>query len=260
MNGAAPDRVSSERFGAVAEVTIDDPQRRNALTDETLSELSERIAGLDADDEVRCIVVVGSEKVFASGADIRALLARTPLEHYTGDRARLWDGLRRVRTPLVAAVSGFALGGGCELALLADVVVASETARFGLPETGLGLIPGAGGTQTLPRAIGKARSMDMILTGRMLTAHEAEQMGLVSRVVSVDKWLSAAREVATEVASRPAVAQLLAKEAVNAAFETGLQAGIAAERRLFAAVFSSDDAREGLIAFLEKRNASWRHR
>lgn len=248
------------RDGAMATVTIDRPAQRNALADPTLAQLVTALEALDLDEGCRCIVLAGSAKVFASGADVRALLERSTQEAYDGDRARRWEAIRRLRTPLVAAVSGYCLGGGCELALIADLVVASETARFGLPETRLGLIPGAGGTQMLPRAVGKAVAMDMILTGRLLDAREAEAAGLVARVAPAEDWLALAAEVAAEIASRPAVATRLAKEVVDAAFETGLQAGIAGERRAFAMAFGSADAREGLTAFVEKRDPAWQHR
>lgn len=259
MTEPASGQVLIDRSGAVATVTIANPASRNALSDPVLGALADRLVELDLDADTRCIVIAGSEKVFASGADVRALLARTPAEVYDGERARHWETVRRVRTPMVAAVSGFCLGGGCELAMLADVIVASETARFGLPETQLGLLPGAGGTQMLPRAIGKAKAMDIVLTGRLLTADEAERAGLVSRVVPVDRWLEVAQQVAAAIASRPAIAQRLAKESVQAAFETGLRAGVESERRAFAMAFGSHDAREGLTAFIEKRDPVWRH-
>jgi enoyl-CoA hydratase len=239
------------REAGVLTVTLDDPGTRNALTDEVLRALVAAVADADRDDEVRAILLRGSDEVFASGADIRALLARDAQEVYDGDRAQLWAALRRTRTPWVAAVSGLCLGGGCELAMMADVVVASETARFGLPETQLGLIPGAGGTQMLPRAIGKAKAMDVVLTGRLLDADEAERAGLISRVAPAEGWREAAADVARRIAKRPAVAVRLGKETVQAAFETPLQAGIDGERRAFAMAFASDDAREGLMAFVE---------
>ena len=249
-----------ETDDAVVTIRIDRPEVRNALTDEVLGRLSETLARLDVAPGVRCIVIAGSERVFASGADLRALRERTPSEIYDGDRAAAWAALRRLNTPLVAAVSGFCLGGGLELALYADVIVAAESARFGLPETSLGLIPGAGGTQLLTRAVGKAVAMDMILGGRMLAAAEAERLGLVSRVVADDAWRSTAAEVAAAIAARPAVAQRLARESAALAFETPLQAGIDAERRGFAMAFATQDAREGIDAFLDKREPSWRHR
>ena len=251
--------IRTDRDGAVVTVTIDRPAQRNALDDETLAELVATLEALDVDVGCRCIVLAGSAKVFASGADVRALLERSTQQVYDGDRARNWEALRRLRTPLVAAVSGYCLGGGCELALIADLVVASASARFGLPETQLGLIPGAGGTQMLPRAVGKAKTMDMVLTGRLLDAAEAERAGLVARVAPADGWLELAQEVAAAIAARPVVAQRLAKEVVTSAFETPLQAGIHGERRAFAMAFASADAREGMTAFIEKRDPEWRH-
>ncbi|CAB4895337.1 unannotated protein [freshwater metagenome] len=252
--------VEAVTADGVLTLTLDDPTTRNALTDEVLTALVDHLRAADASDDVRAVVLEGSDDVFASGADIRALLERDALGIYDGDRAQLWAALRRTRTPTVAAVSGLCLGGGCELAMLSDVVVASETARFGLPETQLGLIPGAGGTQMLPRAIGKAKAMDMVLTGRLLDAAEAERAGLVSRVAAPDAWRALAAKVARRIAGRPAVAERLGKEAVLAAFETPLQAGIDGERRAFAMTFASSDAREGLTAFVEKRDPSWSHR
>jgi enoyl-CoA hydratase len=247
------------RGDGVATVTIGNEAQRNALSDEILGDLAAKLGDLDRDAEMRAIVLAGSAKVFASGADIRALLQRRPLEAYAGDRARHWEAIRAVHTPVIAAVSGLCLGGGCELAMIADIVVASETSKFGLPETTLGLIPGAGGTQMLPRAVGKALAMDMILTGRLLDAREAERAGLVSRVTGPDDWLTVANEVATSIAGRPAIAQRLAKEAVQQAAETGLSSGIAGERRAFTMAFGSDDAIEGLTAFIEKRSPNWKH-
>jgi enoyl-CoA hydratase len=255
---AAP--VRTERSGAVSIITIDNPAQRNALSDPVLAELVAQVEAADADPEVRAIVIAGSDRVFASGADVRALLERSPIEAFDGDRPALWARLRMVRTPVVAAVSGLCLGGGCELALMADVVVAARCSRFGLPETRLGLIPGAGGTQMLPRAIGPAKAADMILTGRLLDGAEAEQAGLVSRLVDDDAWRTAAIEVAQQIAARPAVAQRLAKSAIRTALEVGLQSGIEAERRAFGVVFGSADAQEGLRAFVEKREPVWRHR
>lgn len=260
MRTDPPTGIRVDRGDAVATVTIDRPEQRNALSDPVLEALLGALQALDADPGCRCIVLAGSDKVFASGADIRALLERRAMEIYDGDRAQRWEALRRIRTPLVAAVSGFCLGAGCELALVADLAIASETARFGLPETRLGLIPGAGGTQMLPRAIAKAKAMDMILTGRLLGAEEAERAGLIARVTPAGAWLSTAQEAASEIAGRPAVAQRLAKEVVQAAFETPLRAGIEGERRAFAMAFASDDAHEGLTAFVEKRDPAWRHR
>ena len=253
-----PGTVSREDAAGVARLTIDNSARRNALTDPVLAALADHAAAADADPGVRAIVIAGSEKVFASGADVRALLERSPVEAFGGDRPLQWARLRRIGTPTVAAVSGYCLGGGCELAMYCDVVIASPSARFGLPETQLGLIPGAGGTQMLPRAIGKAKAADMILTGRLLGAAEAERAGLVSRVA--DEWLQTAIEAAEAIAARPAVAQRLAKAALLASFESPLAAGVDAERAAFGIAFGSEDAREGLRAFVDKREPEWRHR
>lgn len=255
MSAPLESGIETERAGAVATVTLSRPAQRNALSDELLAGLARLLGELDEDATVRAIVITGSTEVFASGADIRALLERDAQGIYDGDRARHWDAIRGLRTPIVAAVSGLCLGAGCELAMMADVVIAADGARFGLPETVLGLIPGAGGTQLLPRAIGKAKAMDVVLTGRLLSAQEAERAGLVSRVVDEAECVPAAREAAETIAGRPPVAQRLAKEAVEAAFEVGLHAGLGLERRAFAMAFATDDAREGLTAFAEKRTA-----
>ena len=246
-----------ERDGRVATVVLDRPETRNALSVELLSALVEALEEFDRDADVGCIVVAGSDRVFASGADLQMLSRQTATELYFGERARQWEAIRAIRTPVVAAVSGFCLGGGCELTLSCDVVVASETARFGLPETQLGLIPGAGGTQMLTRAVGKAKAMDVVLGGRLLTCAEAEAAGVVSRMTTADRWRDEAAEVAAVIAERPAVAQLLAKESVKRAADVPLEAGIEAERRAFATAFVTPDAREGIAAFLEKRTPQW---
>lgn len=246
-----------QRDGYVV-LRIDHPGARNALTDDLLAALADAAVAADLDSEVRAIVIAGSASVFASGADLRSLATRTPMDALDGTRARHWSRLRELRTPTVAAVSGFCLGGGAELAMMCDVVVASPTLRLGLPETALGLLPGAGGTQMLPRAVGKAVAMDMVLTGRTLDAEQALAMGVVSRVAR--EWLQEAESVASTIASRSSVAQRLAKQAVKGAFESPLSAGLEAERTLFATVFASEDASEGVAAFLEKRQADWQHR
>lgn len=238
---------------------IDHPSARNALTDDLLQDLADAAHAADVAPDVRAVVLAGSAKVFASGADLRSLAQRTAMDAFDGTRTRNWSVLRELRTPTVAAVSGFCLGGGAELAMMCDVVVASPTLKLGLPETMLGLLPGAGGTQMLPRTVGKAVAMDMVLTGRVLDADEALAMGVVSRVAPGDGWLELAEEVAATIASRSAVAQKLAKQAVRTSFETGLGPGVEAERILFSTAFSSDDAAEGIAAFLEKRPAEWKH-
>jgi enoyl-CoA hydratase len=254
------DLVLVEREPPVAVVRLNRPEARNALSDALMDELVARLTELDADGEVRCIVLAGDQRAFAAGADIAELAAATAVELYQAPRVARWDAIRKLSTPLVAAVSGWCLGGGCELAMTCDLIVASDTARFGQPETGLGIIPGAGGTQRLARAVGKALAMDMVLTGRILTAHEALSAGLVARVVAREAWLDEARRVAGEIATRAPVAQRLAREAVDRAFETGLDSGLDFERKALYLAFASEDAREGLSAFVEKRRPEWKSR
>lgn len=249
--------VTVERDGRVGVVTLDRPEARNALSVELLTALVEALVMLDANEGVGCTVIAGSDRVFASGADVGMLAQASATDLYFGERARQWEAIRNLRTPVVAAVSGYCLGAGCELALSSDIVVASETARFGLPETQLGLIPGAAGTQLLTRAIGSAKAMDVILSGRLLTCAEAERAGLVARMAPADAWLDEARAVARSIAQRPPAAQRLAKESVKRAPDVPLEAGIEAERRGFAIAFDTADAREGLAAFLEKREPRW---
>jgi enoyl-CoA hydratase len=239
--------------GGAATVELNRPEKLNALSEPLMADLVAALERLDADDAVRCIVLAGSEKAFAAGADVSELSALSAPAMYAGRRVERWDTLRRVRTPLVAAVSGFCLGGGCELALACDLIVASETAVFAQPETGLGIIPGAGGTQRLTRAVGKALAMDMVLTGRRLTAAEALAAGLVARVVPAERWLVEAQAVAAEIAAKAPLAQRLASESVDRAFETPLTLGLDYERRSLELALASEDAREGLAAFLEKR-------
>jgi enoyl-CoA hydratase len=223
-----------------------------------MDELVAALRDLDANDAVRCIVLGGNERAFAAGADVGELTAGSAISLYQERRIDRWDAIRNVRTPIVAAVSGFCLGGGCELAMACDLIVASEFAKFGQPEINLGVMPGAGGTQRLTRAVGKAVAMDMILTGRMLGAEEARQLGLVARVVEQDSWLDGAKQVAQEIASKSPVSVRLAKEAVDEAFETPLSAGIDFERRSFYLARASEDADEGLSAFIEKRKPEFR--
>ena len=257
---AAERLVLVERDGRVGVVLMNRPQQRNALSGELLGAVVEALTELDADPETRAIVLGGGERAFAAGADIGELAAGTPISLYENRRLDQWDAIRSLRTPLVAAVSGFCLGGGCELAMLCDLVVASETARFGQPEINLGVIPGAGGTQRLTRAVGKAVAMDMILTGRMLSAREALSFGLVARVVAKEAWLDEAKRTAGEIAAKSPVALRLAKEAVDRAFEAPLAVGVEFERRQFYLARASEDAGEGLNAFLEKRQPDFRGR
>ncbi len=252
--------VLVERDGAVATALLHRPKQLNALSDELMDELVTALLELDADDAVRCIVLGGSERAFAAGADIGELAQASAIDLLYARRIERWDAIRNLWTPLVAAVSGYCLGGGCELALSCDIVVASETARFGQPETGLGIIPGAGGTQRWARAVGKATAMDVVLSGRFLSAREALAAGLVSRVVAREAWLDEAQRVARDVAAKGPVATRLAKEGVDRAFETTLTHGLEHERRLLYLAFASEDAREGLSAFVEKRQPQFRGR
>jgi enoyl-CoA hydratase len=245
--------VLVERDPPIAVVTLNRSKQLNALSSALMGAVADALAELDTDDGVHAIVLAGDERAFAAGADI-AEFRQAPADGSSfGVRIEYWDRLRGIETPIVAAVSGYALGGGCELAMACDLIVASETARFGQPEVNLGLIPGAGGTQRLVRAIGKAKAMDVILTGRFLDAREAEQAGLVSRVVAKEAWLDEARRAAREIAAKGPLAVKLAKAAVNEAFETPLEDGLRREREAFGRAFASEDAREGLAAFVEKR-------
>jgi enoyl-CoA hydratase len=225
-----------------------------------MDELVTTLRGLDDDESIRCIVLGGNARAFAAGADIGELANSSAIELYYARRVERWDAIRGLWTPLIAAVSGYCLGGGCELAMACDLIVASETARFGQPETSLGIMPGAGGTQRLTRAVGKATAMDVILSGRMLTADEALAAGLVARVVAKEAWLEEAKRVAHEIASKGPVATRLAKEAVDRAYESTLQLGMEYERRALYLAFASEDAKEGLKAFTEKRKPDFKGR
>lgn len=252
--------VLVEREPPVGIVLLNRPEALNALNDEVMGLLVDSLEELDADDGIRCIVLGGSEKAFAAGADIGQMAEASAMDMYEARRIDRWDAIRRIRTPIVAAVSGFCLGGGNELAMACDLIIASETARFGQPETGLGIIPGAGGTQRLTRAIGKAKAMDVILSGRFLTAEEAERAGLVARVVAKEAWLEEARAVARAIAEKGPIAQRLAKESVNRAYESTLETGLDYERKALYLAFASEDAREGLTAFTEKRKPDFKGR
>ena len=230
----------------------------NALSDELMDAVVSALTELDEEDAVRAIVLGGGERAFAAGADIAQLAQMSAVDVYLARRIERWDRIRGLATPLVAAVSGWCLGGGCELALACDLIVASETARFGQPETGVGILPGAGGTQRLTRAVGKAVAMDVILSGRFLSAREAQAAGLVSRVVEREAWLEEAKRLARTIAAKSPLALRLAKEAVNRAFEGSLQLGVEYERQAFAIALGTEDAREGMSAFLEKRKPEFK--
>ncbi len=247
--------------GKVGVVTLNRPKQLNALNDQLMDELGAALGAFDADPAIGCMIVTGSAKAFAAGADIGAMASYSFADAYKGDYiTRNWERIRQVRKPVIAAVSGFALGGGCELAMMCDVIIAADNARFGQPEIKLGVIPGAGGTQRLPRAVGKAKAMDMALTGRMMDAAEAERAGLVSRVVALDKLMDEALGAALMICDYSQVATMAAKESVNRAFEGPLADGIMFERRLFHALFSTQDQKEGMDAFVNKRKPVFRHR
>jgi len=252
--------VLAERRGAVGLARLNRPDARNALSAEVMSALGEIVDAWDADEEVRAVVIAGGDDYFAAGADIKAMRERSFQEALTTQSADFWPRLARCRTPLIAAVSGFALGGGCELALLCDMIVASETAELGQPEIRLGIIPGGGGTQRLARVLGKQRAMELVLTGRRIDAHEAHRVGLVNRVAGKDDWLDQALELAEVIARRPPLAVRFAKQAVLAADETTLAGGLEHERRLFELAMATDDRVEGMSAFLEKRKPDFKGR
>ncbi len=241
-------------------ITLNRPKQLNALNGELMDELGAALKAFDADEAIGCIIITGSEKAFAAGADIGAMATYTFSDVYKGDYiTRNWEHIRNIRKPIIAAVSGFALGGGCELAMMCDFIIAADNAKFGQPEIKLGVIPGAGGTQRLPRAIGKAKAMDMALTGRMMDATEAERAGLVSRVVPLEKLTEEALGAALMICEFSQIALMAAKESVNRAFEGGLADGIMFERRMFHALFATNDQKEGMDAFVNKRKPNFTH-
>ncbi len=246
--------------GKVGIITLNRPKQLNALNDQLMDELGAALKAFDADPAIGCMVITGSEKSFAAGADIGAMANYSFADVYKGDYiTRNWEQLRSIRKPVIAAVSGFALGGGCELAMMCDFIIAADNAKFGQPEIKLGVIPGAGGTQRLPRAIGKAKAMDMVLTGRMMDATEAERAGLVSRVVALDKLMDETLAAALMICDYSQIAVMAAKESVNRAFEGTLNDGMMFERRLFHALFATTDQKEGMAAFVAKRKPEFKH-
>jgi enoyl-CoA hydratase len=249
-----------ETRGPVGIVTLNRPKALNALNTALIDELNQAVAGFEADDAVGAIVLTGSEKAFAAGADIKEMQSRSYVDAYLGDFLTSWDKLAACRKPVIAAVSGYALGGGCELAMMCDFIIAADTAKFGQPEIQLGVMPGAGGTQRLTRAVGKSKAMDMILTGRMMDAEEAERAGLVSRIVPAADLLAEAVKVAGKIAGMSRPSALMAKESVNRAYETTLAEGVRFERRLFQSMFATEDQKEGMTAFVEKRQPAFRNR
>jgi enoyl-CoA hydratase len=246
--------------GKVGIITLNRPQQLNALNEQLMNELGEALKAFDADEAIGCIIITGSPKAFAAGADIGAIANYHFVDAYKSDLiTRNWEHIRSVRKPVIAAVSGFALGGGCELAMMCDFIIATENARFGQPEIKIGVIPGAGGTQRLPRAVGKAKAMDMALTGRLMDAAEAERAGLVSRIVPVDKLMEEALGAALMICDFSQLATMATKESINRAFESGLSDGVMFERRLFQALFASQDQKEGMDAFIHKRKAVFKN-
>jgi enoyl-CoA hydratase len=250
--------ILTETRGRVGLITLNRPKAMNALNRTLLSELVSALTAFDSDEAVGAMVITGSQRAFAAGADIKEMAEASAVEMLTSSFVELFDGIRNVRKPVIAAVSGYALGGGCELAMSCDMIVASETAKFGQPEVTIGVIPGAGGTQRLTRAVGKALAMEMVLNNRMLTAAEAAQFGLVNRVVPVERFLEEALALAGEVAGRAPLAVRLGKETVNKAFELSLTEGLEAERRAFYMLFATEDQKEGMKAFIEKARPNWK--
>jgi len=249
-----------ETKGRVGIIRLNRPQALNALNLKLMQELSQAIDGFEADANIGCLLITGNEKAFAAGADIKEMADNDFIDVFLDNFAGTWDHAAHARKPIVAAVAGFALGGGCELAMQCDVVIAADNAKFGQPEIKLGVIPGIGGTQRLTRAIGKAKAMDLILTGRMMDAVEAERSGLVARVVQADALMEEAMKAAETIAGMSLPSVLMAKEAVNRAFESSLAEGVNFERRAFHALFATQDQKEGMQAFVEKRKAAWKNR
>jgi enoyl-CoA hydratase len=250
-----------ETRGRVGLIVLNRPKALNALNDALMNELGAALLAFEADEGIGAIVITGSDKAFAAGADIGAMRDWSYMDVYKSDYiTRNWEALKRVRKPVIAAVAGYALGGGCELAMMCDIVFAADTAKFGQPEIKLGIIPGAGGTQRLPRAVGKAKAMDLILTARMMDAAEAERSGLVARVVPAEKLVDEAMAAAGAIASFPLPAVMMAKEAINRAYEAALNEGVLFERRAFHSLFATEDQKEGMAAFVERRAPQFRHR
>src|SRR5512136_1294330 len=252
--------IVAETRGRVGIIRLNRPQALNALNKALISELTQAIETFDADERIGCLLITGNDKAFAAGADIKEMADKPFIEAYLGDFVSNWNAAARARKPIVAAVAGFALGGGCELAMHCDIVIAADTAKFGQPEIKLGVIPGIGGTQRLTRAVGKAKAMDLILTGRMMDAAEAERCGLVARVVPLAELMTEAMKAADTIAAMSLPSAMMAKEAVNRAFEVSLAEGVLFERRVFHALFATEDQKEGMAAFVEKRPAQFKHR
>ncbi|MGB2868231.1 MAG: enoyl-CoA hydratase-related protein [Bacteroidota bacterium] len=241
-------------------VQFNRPEVLNALNMQLMTELVDALESLDKDDSVRCIILTGNEKAFAAGADIKEMADASATEMLIRDQFARWDRIRKIKKPIIAAVSGFALGGGCELMMSCDIVIASETAKIGQPEINIGVMPGAGGTQRLTRAVGKVKAMEMVLTGKTISAEEALRWGLINKVVPVESFLQEAKDLARQIAEKPPVAVRLAKEAVLKSFDTTMEGGLEFERKNFYLLFASEDQKEGMKAFIEKRKAEWKGR
>ncbi len=255
------ENILVETRGRVGLVTLNRPKALNALNDALMDELGAALTAFDQDEGIGAIVITGSERAFAAGADIGMMAKYSFMDVYKGDYiTRNWETIRKIRKPVIAGVAGYALGGGCELAMMCDIIIAADTAKFGQPEVKLGTMPGAGGTQRLPRAVSKAKAMDLCLTSRMMDAAEAERSGLVSRVVPADKLLDEVLAAAETIAGFSLPVVMMIKESVNAAYETSLAEGVRFERRLFHATFATEDQKEGMAAFVEKRSPNFQHR
>jgi enoyl-CoA hydratase len=253
--------IIAEKIDRVGKITLNRPDALNALCADLVKEVAQAVDAFEADDGIGCLLVTGSEKAFAAGADIKEMQSKSYMDVYLGDFiTKDWERLAKCRKPVIAAVAGFALGGGCEVAMMCDMIIAADNAKFGQPEIKLGVLPGAGGTQRLTRAVGKAKAMDLCLTGRFMDAQEAERAGLAARVVPVAELMDVAMEAAKTIAGMSLPAAMMNKEAVNTAFETTLAEGVHFERRLFHSAFAMDDQKEGMAAFADKRKADWKHR
>lgn len=256
----AYENILVDTRGETGLITLNRPKALNALNSKLIAELGQALDTFEADPDIGCIVITGSEKAFAAGADIKEMATKTFIQAYTEDFIGSWDQVSRTRKPVIAAVAGYALGGGCELAMMCDFIIAADTAKFGQPEITLGVMPGAGGTQRLTRFVGKSKAMEMCLTGRMMDAEEAERAGLVSRVVPADKLMDETLAAAAKIASFSKPSVMMTKESVNRAYETTLAEGVRFERRLFHAMFSTEDQKEGMAAFAEKRSPNFHDR
>lgn len=252
--------VTEQYHPGIALIQLNRPKELNALNPQLMGEVRDALQTLDKNDAVKVIIITGNDQAFAAGADIKQMADKTPVDMHIMDQFSTWDQIRKTKKPIIAAVSGFALGGGCEFVMTCDMVIASETAKFGQPEIKIGTIPGAGGTQRLTKAVGKAKAMELILTGRFLSAHEAHFYGLVNKVVPVEMYLHEAVQLAKEIAQMPGIAVQLAKEAINRSFETQLDEGLMFERKNFYLTFATEDQKEGMKAFIEKRKPEYKNR